>query len=197
MKKTLLLTILFIGIFVSAIFIYNNLSEKYDPAKVKPQGTFSDKNTEITNSFNEFDTSQRTPAPDFTVTDNTGASVNLSDFFGKPIIINFWATWCEPCKSELPTFDTLYQEYGEDVHFLMINLTDNATDTVRKVKAFVEQQGYSFPVYYDTELNVALTYYIPSIPRTLFLDKQGNILEEYIGAMSETTLRNYIESLLD
>ena len=84
-------------------------------------------------------------AVDFTVTDREGNTVKLSEFFGKPIIINFWATWCGPCKSELPVFDEAYRKYGEGVTFLMVNLTDGYRDTVEAVKAFIEDNDYTFP----------------------------------------------------
>ena len=137
-----------------------------------------------------------TPAPDFTVQNEEGESVSLSDYVGKPVIINFWATWCGPCKSELPAFDAAYREYGEDVHFLMVNLTDGTQETVDKVKKFVENGGYSFPVLFDTESDGAMTYGVYSIPLTVFVDARGNLLGGHPGAMSAQTLEEYVDILL-
>lgn len=123
--------------------------------------------------------------------------MSLSDFFGKPIVINFWATWCGPCKSELPAFQSLSESYGQDVTFLMVNMTDGARDTVDGVKEFLADNGYTFPVYFDTEQNAATAYGAYSIPATVFIDTEGMAVNAYLGAMSEQTLTNCIESLLE
>jgi len=137
-----------------------------------------------------------TPAPDFTVQNTNGDWVKLSDYVGKPVIINFWATWCGPCKSELPAFDEAYKTHGEDVHFLMVNLTDGTKETVDKVNAFVDQNGYSFPLLFDTEASGAMTYGVYSIPLTVFVDAKGNLLGGHTGAMNSATLEQYVDILL-
>lgn len=81
--------------------------------------------------------------------DADGNTVRLSDMFGKPVVINFWATWCPPCKRELPDFDRLCREYGDRVVFMMVNLTDGRRDTVDGTKKFVSEKGYTFPVYFE------------------------------------------------
>ena len=136
-------------------------------------------------------------ASDFTVIDMDGNSVNLSDYFGKPIIINFWATWCGPCKSELPAFDTAIQEYGQEITFLMVNLTDGFRDTISGVTDFVSENNYSFPVYFDTEYSAANAYRVSSIPLTVLIDREGNLYKSHIGAMSDATVEKYIQALLE
>ena len=135
-------------------------------------------------------------APDFTVLDANGKRIHLSDNFGKPIVINFWATWCPPCKRELPDFDKLCKEYGDKVVFMMVNLTDGRRDTVDGTKNFVSKNGYTFPVYFDTEYNGADAYNVSSIPQTTFIDANGNVYTTRIGAMNETVIRSYINALL-
>ena len=135
-------------------------------------------------------------APDFTVLDANGKRIRLSDNFGKPIVINFWATWCPPCKRELPDFDKLCKEYGDKVVFMMVNLTDGRRDTVDGTKNFVSKNGYTFPVYFDTEYNGADAYNVSSIPQTTFIDANGNVYTTRIGAMNETVIRSYITALL-
>ena len=135
-------------------------------------------------------------APDFTVLDANGKKTRLSDNFGKPIVINFWATWCPPCKRELPDFDKLCTEYGDKVVFMMVNLTDGRRDTVDGTKNFVSKNGYTFPVYFDTEYNGADAYNVSSIPQTTFIDANGNVYTTRIGAMNETVIRSYINALL-
>lgn len=136
-------------------------------------------------------------APDFTVLDANGKKTRLSDNFGKPIVINFWATWCPPCKRELPDFDKLCTEYGDKVVFMMVNLTDGRRDTVDGTKKFISKNGYTFPVYFDTEYNGADAYNVSSIPQTTFIDANGNVYTTRIGAMNESVLRSYINALLE
>ena len=87
-------------------------------------------------------------APDFTVFDIDGNAVKLSDFQGKPVILNFWASWCGPCKAEMPDFEKKYKELGDKVQFLMVNITSG--DDFETAKDYIAQQGYQFPVFYDT-----------------------------------------------
>lgn len=135
-------------------------------------------------------------APDFPVLDADGNTVRLSDMFGKPVVINFWATWCPPCKRELPDFDRLCREYGDRVVFMMVNLTDGRRDTVDGTKKFVSEKGYTFPVYFDTGLSGAKAYSVSSTPQTTFIDANGNVFATRIGAMSEAALRSYINAIL-
>ena len=136
-------------------------------------------------------------APDFTVYDIDGNACKLSDFQGKPVILNFWASWCGPCKSEMPDLEDAYQEYGDQIHFLTVNLTDGSTETVETASAYISQQGYTFPVYYDTGMDAASVYGINAIPMTYFLDAEGNFVYQVTGMMSAEVLQGGIDMLLD
>jgi thiol-disulfide isomerase/thioredoxin len=131
-------------------------------------------------------------APDFSMLDTNGGTVTLSQHFGKPLVLNFWASWCPPCKAEMPDFEIVYQEMGEDVTFLMVNLTD-PREPIATAQKFIEQEGYTFPVYFDTEGEAVLAYSIRSIPTTLFIDREGYIVTGAQGAISERALRMGIE----
>lgn len=138
-----------------------------------------------------------TAAPDFTVTDASGNVVQLSDFLGKPVVLNFWASWCGPCKSEMPDFESAYVEYGNDIHFLMVNLTDGYQETVELAQEFINEQGYTFPVYFDTEnQNATITYGVFSIPTTYFIDAEGNFVAHAKGALDMETLQKGISMIL-
>lgn len=220
--KYIILAVVIVVLFVGAIAVYRQLSKKYTPPMDLPPPTTAGKMPDATtpsdgitveprqssqtNPSTEGTTSGKKPdvtgdikkntAPDFTVLDKDGNTVRLSDKFGKPVVINFWATWCPPCKQELPDFDKLCKEYGDRVVFMMVNLTDGYRDTVDGTKRFVSGKGYTFPVYFDTKDNAASAYNVSSIPQTTFIDAKGNIYTTRIGAMSEATLRSYLNALL-
>ena len=123
-------------------------------------------------------------APDFTVYDSEGNSVKLSDFRGKPVVLNFWASWCGPCKAEMPDFEEAFKTYGDKIHFVMVNMTDGNSETVESASDFIAKSGYTFPVYFDTDSHAAAQYGIRSIPCTYFLDGAG-----YAVAMGSGTLQ--------
>ena len=130
--------------------------------------------------------------PDFTVQDGEGNSVRLSDFFGKPIVLNFWASWCPPCKAELPDFEDAYKKYDGDVVFLMVNMTDNQIETVEIAKDFVKTHGYTFPVYYDVDYQAATVYGVRSIPQTYFINTEGEAVARATGMITAAQLEEGI-----
>ena len=132
-------------------------------------------------------------APDFTVYDFGGNEVKLSDYLGKPVVLNFWASWCGPCKMEMPDFDEKHQELGGDVQFLMINLTDGNTETVEGASSFIASMGYTFPVFYDTSSMAAALYGVSAIPTTFFIDAEGYAIAQATGAIDGNTLQTGID----
>ena len=132
---------------------------------------------------------QRIIAPDFTVYDADGNPIHLSDFIGKPIILNFWASWCGPCKSEMPDFDQAFSQYGENIHFVMVNCTDGYRETIDTAQSFIKGQGYHFPVYFDTASEAAYTYGASSIPMTFFIDAEGCLVAYWPGALDGELLQ--------
>lgn len=132
------------------------------------------------------------PAPDFSMVDRDGNAVKLSDFFGKPIVLNFFASWCPPCKGEMPDFQKVYEELGTDVQFLMIDVVDGRRETLETGRAYIDEQGYTFPVYYDVRQEGAIAYGVVGIPMTLFIDSEGNIQTLARSALSEKLLRRGI-----
>lgn len=183
MKKNavlILLVLVLIGLIAAAALLYGKLSESYVPNDILPPMTAGDPVSEPV--------APEDLAADFTFTDGDGNTHTLSAFFGKPTVINFWATWCPPCKAELPAFDDAYAVYGDKVNFIMLNLTDGVRETVENTKKFVADGGYAFPVYYDTALDGATTYAAYSIPMTVFIDADGRITATKVGMLSETAL---------
>ena len=134
-------------------------------------------------------------APDFTVYDADGNAVSLSDFIGKPTVVNFWASWCGPCQMEMPDFDEMYKELGEEVNFFMVNMTDGSRETVEAAKKFIEDSGYSFPIYFDTDLDAAMTYGVNSLPSTYIIDAEGHAIARGQGAIDAETLKYGIDMI--
>ncbi len=134
-------------------------------------------------------------APDFTVTDYDGEEVMLSDYFGKPIVVNFWASWCPPCKAEMPDFEEAYKTHSE-VQFLMVNMT-GGRETLESAKEHVESQGYTFTVLFDTEYSAAYAYYVNSLPATYFIDAEGNLVAYATGMLDAETLEKGIAMIAD
>ena len=185
MKKTTLviLSLVLAAVLLGAGVLYNNLS-----GQVQVGGLATQPPTETaTEPAEEVDYS----APDFTMLDWEGNEVTLSQFVGKPIVLNFWASWCGPCKSEMPDFDAAYQEYGEDIHFLMVNVT-GGRETLETAKAFIEESGYSFPVFFDINNEGAYLYGASSIPLTYFIDANGNLVTYGRGALTAELLEKGI-----
>ena len=137
-----------------------------------------------------------TLAPDFTFHDGEGNPHKLSDFRGKPVILNFWASWCGPCKNEMPDFQEVYLAYGDQIHFIMLNLTDGTSETVESAKAFLQTVPYTFPVYFDSSMEGAYTYGINSIPITWFIDAQGNLVAHCPGMLDASLLQQGIDMIL-
>ena len=134
-------------------------------------------------------------APDFQVYDKDGNAVHLSDFFGKPIVLNFWASWCGPCQSEMPDFNEKYAELGGDVHFVMVNMTDGGRETVETASAFIEKNGYNFPVFFDTTGEAAATYGAYSLPTSFFINAEGHVIAQAVGAIDAATLQQGIDMI--
>ena len=136
------------------------------------------------------------PAPDFTFYDADGKPHKLSEFRGQPVILNFWASWCGPCKNEMPDFQKAYETYGDRIQFIMLNLTDGTGETVDTAKAFLETVPYTFPVYFDTAMEGAYTYGVNSIPITWFIDAEGNLIAQGPGMLSAELLQKGIDMIL-
>lgn len=200
MKTKAILGILIFAIFIGgAYFAYNFLIDKYKPnnemTDVKEKDDSDTQSADISSAAPESSEDTRIKAPDFTVTDIDGNEVKLSDFLGKLVVLNFWASWCSPCKREMPHFDKVFLDVKDDVQFLMVDLVDGKRETVKKGNEYITDSGYSFPVYFDTAQEAANAYGIMSIPTTVFIDSDGYVITGYQGTIDEEIILKGIEMI--
>lgn len=128
---------------------------------------------------------------DFTLMDLDGNEISLSDFNGKVLILNFWATWCPPCREEIPDFVEVYNEYeSKDVQFIGVSNEDIST-----LRSFVEDYNINYPILIDNA-NVASKWGINAIPTTFMLDRDGKVIFKNIGMMTREQLENNIKDAL-
>ncbi len=135
-------------------------------------------------------------APAFTLTAADGTSYSLSDLRGQAVLINLWATWCPPCRAEMPAIEKMYKEYkNQGFTVLAINMTYQ--DAPAEIAPFTEKYGLTFPILLDETGAVASAYQLRSLPTSLFINREGIISEVVIGGpMSEALLRTRIEQIL-
>ena len=119
-------------------------------------------------------------APDFTLLDMQGRQVSLSQFRGKVVILNFWATWCPPCRKEMPSMERLYRDFKEkDMVMLAVNVDENGKQAVRE---FLRRMPYSFPILLDNENIAQNSYGVFRFPESFVIDRNGVVIEKIIGA---------------
>jgi len=134
------------------------------------------------------------PAPDFQLENLDGQSISLSDFRGKPVLINFWAVRCPACRAQMPYLQQVYEEWSGKG---LVLLTINNGESLSKIEEFMQSQAFSLPVLLDTRGSIAQKYNITGIPTTFFIDKDGIIQEKIIGAFpSKGAIEKYLNSII-
>ena len=197
-KTIWIVALVFVLLIGGAYVLYDQLSSQMDMPQLATQGGQAQetKNNEQADAENQTD-AKSTFAPDFTVYDLEGNPIKLSGYRGKPVVLNFWSSRCGPCQMEMPDFQKAYEELGDEIHFLMVNVTDGSWDTVDSASAFVSKNNYTFPVLYDTDISAASAYGVSSLPTTYFIDANGNGVAYGMGAMDLETLMSGIEMIIE
>lgn len=149
---------------------------------------------------------EKTPAPDFTLVDQFGETHTLSEYKGKTVFLNFWATWCPPCRQEMPDIEALYETYGGNEEDLIVlgvanpkteDHPYNQDETQDKVTEFLSDNGYSYPVVMDTTGDIFSTYGISSFPTTFMIDKEGKVYGYVTGAITADIMESIVKQTME
>lgn len=133
-------------------------------------------------------------APQTSLTGLDGKTYSFDDLNGKPVVINFWASWCGPCRIEAPDLVRLYEKYSEQIEIYAVNVT--VGDSIDGAKAFAEEYGFDFPVLLDPEGTVSELYQIRPIPTTFFVNGKGIIVDQVIGVVDSRDLESKFKRLI-
>ena len=188
MNKKVLASLVGLVILIGgSYFLYQNLTQNEE----EPQGTLvSETPKEETVTYNNI----ADEAFDFELENENGEKVMLSSYKGKPIVLNFWASWCPPCREEMPIFERI-QEKNPDVTFLYVNQTDGKKETKAKAQEFLEKEGLEMAVQYDETTNSAIKYALTALPSTYFIDAEGNIHNRAVGGINAEILMSAISGI--
>lgn len=192
-RKLAAVLIGFIGFLVISYVGYSFLSSEYKQKNIKNIAE-TNQNKNLKPQVKQ----EKKMEKDFIVYDENLNKVKLSSYIGKPVVINFWASWCPPCKEEMPAFNEISNKYNKDqLNVLMVDLTDGQRETIDKAKRFIKENNYNMKILFDSESNAAINYNISAIPRTLFIDKDGYIVKDHSGEITKEELENQIKFLLN
>lgn len=191
-KKVLVIVIVLVAVIAAAAFAYN----RFLPGASNYTSLNGQKSTDTHFDDNE-SAEGLSPAEDFSMISMDGRELALSNLQGKPVVLNFWASTCGPCKREMPEFQSAYEEYGDRVDFVMLNVPNFNGETNEDALALIQNSGYTFPVYFQIGEEASIKYGVTSIPRTYFITAEGTIATYAFGSISKEALTNGIEMILE
>ena len=194
-RSLLMLALAFVLLLAGAYGLYGKLGRNLSPDQLAVQSAPAEGGQpEASSPTPGEEEPEKVLAPDFTAYDADGNEVHLSDYLGMPVVLNFWASWCGPCQSEMPGFEEAWVQLGQDIQFLMVNVTEGR-ETQETAAGFIQEQGYTFPVLYDTQGDASQSYSVYSLPTTFFIDAEGCAIAQATGAISRETLQTGIDMI--
>ncbi|HEX9026040.1 MAG TPA: TlpA disulfide reductase family protein [Clostridium sp.] len=196
MKKSLiaiLLALFLIGVSILTINSFNSSNSNTNSSVNNTNNkNITSKDNTSTQPTQVNPSAIKTKAIDFKLKDLNGQELSLSDLKGKKVFLNFWATWCPPCKAEMPEIEKLYQETKDND---LVIVTVEIGESLDTVKPFIDSNKYSFKVLLDPDQSVATKYNIASIPTSYFIDAEGYIISKHVGGMNIDQMKTYIKTL--
>ncbi|TFZ41350.1 TlpA family protein disulfide reductase [Soehngenia longivitae] len=190
-KKTIIILAVIIAVSLIGIWILNDNEEVAEEGETIYTQTPAD-NNEVENPIinDEPELEAKDPAIDFTLKDLEGNDVSLSDFEGKIVLLNFWATWCKFCDIEMPDLEKLYTE-NEGILVLGVNVGED----IDLVKEYVDEKNLSFPIVLDETTEIASDYLVSGLPTTYFIDENGMIYGVFPGMMTYDMMTGFLEDM--
>jgi len=179
----------FVLLLIGASVLYNNLAKEYKP-EANLQAVPDSAETEQIPAEQE-----SAKVIDFTMENMAGEEITLYSLVGKPLVLNFWASWCGPCKMELPDFQDAYEKYDGEVEFVLVNMTDGMQETKEKAMKFIETEGYTLPFYFDIHQEAAYAYGVYALPTTYFVDENGTVIAGAQGMLDAKSLEKGISMI--
>jgi len=190
-KRWIVDLLLILIIIVVGIFVTLEINRRTESTKEPPEQSTSDELIEKEKDTpNEVtDSLSFKPAKDFELKNLAGETIALSNFFGHPVIVNFWATWCPPCREEMPIF----QKFADMYDTRLIVLAVNAGEKEEVVRNFVEESGLDLVFLLDPTNSAAELYGVRGFPMTFFIDEQGTLLRTHLGELDERLIKHYLD----
>lgn len=181
-KKHFTIVIIGLAIVLIGINTYNYFQNDKKQISISTSTTFAKQDTKI-------------KAEDFELNTLTGETLSLSEFKGKKVVINFFATWCPPCKAEMPHIQSFYEKHqNEDIAVIAVNVT-NIDRGEKAIQQFANDYGLTFPILLDNKGEVSSIYQATTIPTTYIIDRDGYVFQKIIGPVSEDMLENLLKKL--
>ena len=177
LEKNYIVLAIMLAVIVASITIIGFKNPKYTANTIKSEN--------VGTSIGEF-------APDFELDSTAGGKVKLSNFKGKAVILNFWATWCPPCKEEMPLFENAYRSESDKVVVIGVNLQESEEN----VRDFIKKFGISFPTLLDPNSEVKELYNVFTQPVTYFIDKEGKIIDKKFGPLTDKEISEKVDKLI-
>lgn len=189
-KSLIIIIAALVAIVAVAAVVYPSLSEK---AQQQLQAdTSAEENTGNEKNTLSSDSEAYKKFEGIKFYDKDGKEIQLTDMLGKPILINFWATWCGYCVMEMPDFEKAYKEYGDEIQFVFIN----PDESINTGESFLSSEGFEIPAYYDLDHIAAYAFSVRSYPTTIAIDRNGEIKYLRPGMINADTLNSIIDSIL-
>ncbi|MBU5266371.1 TlpA disulfide reductase family protein [Virgibacillus proomii] len=183
---------------LAGIVLFNYVQKKEESVLDTPNSNISDemnaKGGMITSKKKGETLEVGNPASDFELNTLSGDKLTLTDLRGKKVILNFWATWCPPCREEMPEMEKFYNDVKSDVEIVAVNLT-NSEKNEEDVKEYMDKYGYTYPIPLDVKGKVRNTYQVIAVPTTYFIDEEGKIIKIHPGPMNYELMKEAIEAM--